>query len=158
MNESIVDVLIYLFENYMDGNSTPPTDQIELQEELLQAGFPKREIEKALLWLDELADRADTPHLQTHREHSIRVFAPQESSRLDSDARGFLLFLEHNGILNPVARELVIERAVALNTNFVTVDELKWIVLLVLMSQPGQEKAFSRMEDMVYNDPVVYLH
>lgn len=158
MNESIVDVLIYLFENYMDGDSNSPSDQTGLQEELIQAGFPLREIEKALLWLDELAAQADTPYLHTHREHSIRVFAPQESNRLDTDARGFLLFLEHNAILDPVVRELVIERALALDTNFITVDELKWIVLLVLMSQSGQEKAFARMEEMVYNEPAVYLH
>jgi len=158
MNETVVDVLIYLYENYMDGEVQPPTDQDELQEELLQAGFHQDEIEKAFRWLDDLATKAYAPALHNYRKHSIRIFSPQESLKLNADARGFLLFLEQNEILNPIARELVIERAVALETSFITVDELKWIVLLVLMSQPGQENAFARMEDMVFSDPAVYLH
>ena len=61
-------------------------------------------------------------------------------------------------ILTQQARELVIERALALDTPFITEEELKWIVLLVLMNQPGQETAFARMEDMVYNDIPLFLH
>ncbi len=158
MNETVVDVLIYLYENYMDGEVQPPADQGELQEELMQAGFHKEEIDKAFRWLDDLAAKAGTPALLNYGKPSIRIYSAQESLKLDADARGFLLFLEQNEILNPLARELVIERAVALETSFITVDELKWIVLLVLMSQPGQENAFARMEDMVFSDPAVYLH
>jgi Smg protein len=40
----------------------------------------------------------------------------------------------------------------------VTLDEVKWVVLLVLMNRPGREDAFSQMEDLVYNDEPVYLH
>ena len=57
MNESVIDVLIYLYEHYMDGESAVPDDQILLEEELVQAGFPKVEIKKAFDWLDELAWR-----------------------------------------------------------------------------------------------------
>jgi Smg protein len=38
------------------------------------------------------------------------------------------------------------------------VDELKWVVLLVLMNRPGQEDAFSQMEDLVYNDEPAVIH
>ena len=34
MYENMVDVLIYLYENYMDGESHPPVDQDELESEL----------------------------------------------------------------------------------------------------------------------------
>jgi Smg protein len=37
-------------------------------------------------------------------------------------------------------------------------DKLKWIVLMVLLSQPDEEIAFSRMEDMVYDLAPAYLH
>ncbi|MCU7862768.1 MAG: DUF494 domain-containing protein, partial [Candidatus Thiodiazotropha sp. (ex Lucinoma borealis)] len=72
--------------------------------------------------------------------------------------RGLLLFLEQNDILTMTARELVIDRALALDTAIITEEELKWIILLVLMNQPGQEAAFARMEDMVYNEVPVFLH
>ena len=55
-------------------------------------------------------------------------------------------------------RELVIDRALALDTPALTVEELKWIVLLVLMNRPGREAAFTQMEEMVYNSAPAYLH
>ena len=41
---------------------------------------------------------------------------------------------------------------------FVTLLADKLIILLVLMNQPGQEAAFARMEDMVYNEIPEFLH
>ncbi|MEW8470553.1 MAG: DUF494 family protein, partial [Candidatus Thiodiazotropha sp.] len=62
MNENVVDILIYLYENYMDGEQAPPSDQHELRDELIQAGFPSGEINKAFDWLDELANSDQSPH------------------------------------------------------------------------------------------------
>ena len=39
-----------------------------------------------------------------------------------------------------------------------TADDVKWIVLLVLLNQPGQENAFALMEELVYNGEPLYLH
>ncbi len=158
MNENVVDILIYLYENYMDGEQAPPSDQNELRDELTQAGFPTREIDKAFTWLDDLAQNSQSPQGDVHKKQSIRIFTEEESTRLDIDSRGLLVFLEQNNILTQTARELVIERALALDTPFITEDELKWIILLVLMNQPGQEDAFARMEDMVYNEAPDFLH
>lgn len=158
MNENIVDILIYLYENYMDEDSASPQDQSELMEELSQAGFPNSEIEKAFTWLDELEDRQQVPDLRPSGLHSCRLYTAEEARRLDTDARGLLMFLEQNEILGQENRELVIERALALDTPIVTVEELKWVVLLVLMNQPGQETAFAHMEELVYNDIPRYLH
>jgi Smg protein len=158
MNENVVDILIYLYENYMDGEQAPPSDQNELRDELIQAGFPAGEIDKAFDWLDELANNDQSQYGETKQTHSLRVFTDEETTRLDVDSRGLLLFLEQNDILTVNARELVIDRALALDTAIITEEELKWIILLVLMNQPGQEVAFARMEDMVYNEVPVFLH
>ena len=127
-------------------------------EELNQAGFPNSEIEKAFAWLDELEARQRVPDLRPSGPQSCRLYTAEEARRLDTDARGLLLFLEQNEILSQENRELVIERALALDTPVVTVEELKWVVLLVLMNQPGQETAFAHMEELVYNDIPQYLH
>jgi Smg protein len=158
MYENMVDVLIYLYEHYMDGDTRPPSDQGELEDELVQAGFTPSEIEQALRWLDELAEGVEVCQSQEDRSGSIRVYTDDESLKLDVDARGLLLFLEQTGILDPVSRELVIDRLLAIEHPAVTLDEVKWVVLLVLMSRPGREDAFSRMEDLVYNDQPFYLH
>ncbi|MET0103986.1 MAG: DUF494 domain-containing protein [Sedimenticola sp.] len=158
MNENVVDILIYLYENYMDSEQNTPSDQAQVHEELLQAGFPEHEIDKAFAWMDELARHQESNDYDRHTEHSIRIYTDEEQGRLDSDSRGLLLFLEQNGIIDQASRELVIDRAMALDNLPITVEELKWVILLVLMNQPGQETAFAQMEDLVYNDIPVYLH
>lgn len=157
MYENMVDVLIYLYEKYMDGESQPPMDQSALEDELSEAGFSNPEIEKALRWLDELAAGAEH-QFREHKVGSIRIYMPDEIVKLDVEARGFLLFLENNAILDPASRELVVERALAIDDRTVSVEELKWVVLLVLMNRPGREDAFTQMEDLVYNDTPQYLH
>jgi Smg protein len=158
MNENVVDILIYLYENYMDGDPSNTSDQAVIHEELLQAGFPEHEIDKAFVWMDELAMRQEMQSHQVQTENSIRIYTEKEQNRLDVDCRGLLLFLEQNSIVDQQSRELVIDRALALDTPQFGVEELKWIILMVLMSQPGQESAFAQMEDLVYNDIPVYLH
>ena len=79
MNENVIDVLIYIYENYMDGEDAPPPDQIMLEEELVEAGFPKGEIKKAFHWLDELAWRQGSllvPEVVANR--SMRIYTEQE--------------------------------------------------------------------------------
>ena len=158
MNENVVDILIYLYENYMDGEQAPPSDQAQIHEELIQAGFPESEIDKAFQWMDELAERQEITSGPDRASPALRVYTEHEMSRLDIDCRGLLLFLEQNGILDQANRELVIDRAIALGTGQVGVEELKWVVLMVLINQPGHESAFAQMEDLVYNDIPVYLH
>ncbi|WP_295392058.1 DUF494 domain-containing protein [uncultured Thiodictyon sp.] len=160
MDDSMVDVLIYLFEHYMDDECPPPADQNALENELTDAGFSAGEIAKALDWLDVLAAGADTetPGYHGRALGSIRIYTDDECAKLDREGRGFLLFLEQIGILDPGSRELAIERAFAIDAPQVGVDELKWVVLLVLLNRPGLEAAFTRMEDLIYSDAPVYLH
>jgi Smg protein len=159
VNENVIDVLIYIYENYMDSDETVPQDQIMLEEELVQAGFPKGEILKAFDWLDELAWRQGSLITTANHPHSsIRIYTEQESQRIDLETQGMLLYLEQAGVLDQRSRELVIERAMALDTEELSADDVKWIVLLVLLNQPGQENAFAQMEELVYNGGVGYLH
>ena len=158
MNENVVDILIYLYENYMDNDQPPPSNQEDLHDELVAAGFPEDEIYKAFQWLDELALQRDSGGLRPQTENSIRVYTEQEIAKMDHNCRGLLLFLEQNNILDQANREFVIERTMALDSPIIKVDDLKWVVLMVLMNQPGQETAFAQMEDLVYNDQPLYLH
>lgn len=160
MNENLIDVLIYIYENYMDGEETAQVDQIQLEEELIQAGFGKGEVNQAFDWLDELAWRQSS--LTGNGEHapnrSIRIFSEAEQQKIDLEIQGLLLNLEQMGILHPLSRELVIERCMAIDSDELSVDDVKWIVLLVLLNQPGQENAFALMEELVYNGEPPYLH
>jgi len=158
VNENIIDVLIYIYENYMGGEENIPNDQIILEEELTQAGFPNEEIQKAFDWLDDLARNQVFLKENTVSNTSMRMYTPEELQRIDIESRGMLLSLEHNGLLDQASRELVIERTMALNEAHITSEDVRWIVLLVLMNQPGKESAFAQIEDMIYNNSSDILH
>ena len=159
MKENMFDVLMYLFEHYyMDEETEFSPDRDSLHSELIEAGFPSSDINQAFEWLEDLA-------VQQHQiqapqtENAIRIFSDRECERLDAESRGFLLFLEQMGILTPEARERVIERAMALETDDFDISQLKWVVLMVLFNQPGAEAAYAWMEDLVFDSlPGGYLH
>ncbi len=153
------DVLMYLFENYMDDDVALDANQEALQAELVGAGFEHGEITKAFDWLDFISRHADTAMTQhaPHR-HAIRVYNSEEQKILDVKCRGFVLYLEQVGILDPINRELVIDRAMALDMPDFDLDRLKWVVLMVLLNQPGQETRLAWLEDFVLENFPQQLH
>jgi Smg protein len=151
MKEGVLDILIYLFENYFDGDADDGDgpDRETLQAELEHAGFPPGEVERALGWLEALAgDPARAEFASTGR--AIRVYDPREQARLDVDCRGYLAHLEHVGILSPAQRERVIDRLLALDGDDIDLEKLKWVVLMVLFTQTGQEGSLAQIEDLVF--------
>ena len=159
MKEDMFDVLMYLFEHYyMDEETELSPDRESLHSELMEAGFPSNDINQAFEWLEGLsAQQLQMQAPQT--ENAIRIYSGRESERLDSESRGFLLFLEQMGILPPDARERVIERVMALETDDFDLSQLKWVILMVLFNQPGAEAAYAWMEDLVFESlPGGYLH
>lgn len=159
MKENVLDVLMYLFENYMVEQVETNPDQETLKVELAEAGFARAEINKAFTWLEGLALLQENLPLQTLRtSRSIRLFTAPELDKLGTQCRGFLLFLEQVGVLDQVNRELVIDRVMALETEEIDLPQLKWVVLMVLFNQPGQEAAFAWMEDLVFEEMSGSLH
>ena len=157
MKETILDVLLFLFENYFYDDPDAVRDRDSLQNSLIQAGFSPTEISKAFDWLDELANQR--PILAEPRANGpVRVFVEAEVDRLDRECLGFLMFLEQHGVLDGDQRELVIDRAMALDQEEVDLDDLKWVVLMVLFNQPGAEAAFAWMENQIFGDDPEPVH
>ena len=157
MKESILDVLLYLFEHYFTEDADPVRDRDSLQNGLIQAGFSPAEISKAFDWLDALAEQRPAAS-EPRAKGPTRVYSGQELDKLDIECRGFLLFLEQHGILDAAQRELVLDRAMALDQDELDLDDLKWVVLLVLFSQPGSEAAYAWMETQMFLDEPEPVH
>lgn len=163
MKESILDVLLYLFEHYIAEDTVPPLGDREslpdspLFNELTQAGFSPAEIHKAFDWLDALAEQRPAA-AEPRVGGAIRVYAGPELDKLDADCRGFLLFLEQHGVLDADQRELVLDRAIALDQDELDIDDLKWVVLMVLFNQPGSEAAYAWMETQMFLDEPEPVH
>ena len=110
MKESVLSVLVYLFQNYFLGEPDTVHDRDSLQSELIDAGFDALHVGKAFDWLADLQDdTGSAPNLAPSQP--LRVFAPEELDLLDADCRGFLLALEQRGVLDADARETQAVRA-----------------------------------------------
>jgi Smg protein len=153
MTGSVLDILIYVFDRYMLDEVPEVPEREHLARDLERVGFTHANVERALDWLAELASEERSPEAPQEDAcgSSVRIFSAGELTRLSTECRGFLFTLERMGILSPRQREIVIDRMLALDADELDTEQLKWVVLMVLSSQPGQELAFQRLEDLVSN-------
>jgi Smg protein len=130
----VFDVLVYLYENYGALHACPDADS--LSRKLTAAGFDDDEISAALAWLQGLQlVTQQSVAVGPESGSSFRVYARLEVERLGPESIGFLSFLEHAGQLTPTQREIVIERALAIEETPIPLPMTKVIVLMVLWSQ-----------------------
>lgn len=151
------EVLMYLFENYMDGSVALNADQDTIVTELEQAGFSRNEIGRALDWLDGL-NRVQEMVQVGPTVHGMRHYTNEELERLSVEGRGFLLYLEQLSILDPITREVVIDRLIALDNRELDLGRIKWVVLIALFNQPDKKSALSLLQDMILSDAFDVLH
>jgi Smg protein len=168
MNGTVLDILIYVFDRYMLDEAPEVPERDALARDLESAGFGEANVERALDWLADLAGERNRPALmrpagtgddeEAGPAAALRVYTAYEVSRLNVDCRGLLLSLEQIGILSAQQREIVIDRLLALDAEDLDIEQVKWVVLMVLSSQPGQEQACARMEDLVFESPESATH
>lgn len=127
------EILMYLFESYFDAGSYPDPDK--LTRKLTAAGFEDEDISDALTWLSGLQqhDAALYPTALSHA--GIRHFAVIELQSITFDALQFLTFTHQQQMISTVEREMIIDRAVALQQPNLGVDKLKLIMLMVLWNR-----------------------
>ena len=158
MKENVLDVLMYLFENYFYDDPDEQHDRDSMEESLHEAGFTSGEIDKAFRWLDGLAEQRVQPLLRLHSHEPVRVFATSEEERLDTGCRDFLMYLSNSGVLDAQRRELVLDRLMALDSDEIDLEDVKWVVLMVLFNQPGQEANVAWIEDLMFDSEQEYRH
>lgn len=78
---------------------------------------------------------------------TMRIYTKKENVRLDASCRGFLLFLEQIQVLNLETREMVIDRVMALDNTEFDLEDLKWVVLMVLFNIPGMKMPISKWKN-----------
>jgi Smg protein len=148
------DVLVYLYENYWRPDACP--DHRQLSRKLSAAGFERDEIQEALRWLDGLAAGAEA-QVAAQQAASHRVYTETETELLGEESIGFIRFLESAGVLPPAMREMVVDRATAVGTGPMDLDDVKIIVLMVFWSLGEEPDAlildelFVAPEDRVIN-------
>jgi Smg protein len=150
------DILVYLYETYYRPDACP--DTVALTKKLSAVGFEQDEISEALDWLTVLADTTNSlvnapvvDQQEPRASKGFRIYASQESAVIGTPAMGFIQFLESANLLDSQQREIVIERALAINESPVPLDKLKVIVLMMLWSQ-GKEPDMLMFDELLLSD------
>jgi Smg protein len=156
---SVLDILIYVFDRYMLDEAPEVPQREHLARDLERAGFAPAKVERALDWLTDLAFGQERPaSAQEAAAGGLRIFTDGELVRLSTECRGLLLTMERARVLTAQQREIVIERMLALDADEPDTEQLKWVVLMVLSSQPGQELAVERLGGLMLEEPVNAPH
>ncbi len=167
MKENMLDVLLYLFEHCVDDELAIHPDEETIRNQLSAAGFEETDIKKAFHWLESLAQPQEDSEAPEHtgeaaetgelgREAAgppaLRIYSRDEMDKIGPRSRALILFLEQMDILKPATRELVIDRIMALETDDLDLEGVRWVILMVLFNQPGHEAGYGWLEDFVLDE------
>ena len=158
MKENILDVLIYLIQNASLEDDQSGYDQESLKNMLADAGFEQGDISRAFRWLNDLDYQISQQATVVTAPASIRCFAEAENNLLDVHCRNYLLNLVNTGILSIDSFELVMDRVIALAEYEITLDQLEWVVLVVLSNQNHEKEAFERLKSIVFTQESIPLN
>jgi len=149
MKENVLEVLLFIFEHFTANDLDVEEPENNLVSTLEECGFSTNEVDKALIWLDDLSllsEQNYSPKAKITNAH--RIYLPHEAEKLDVDCRGFIHSLEQMGVLDCKARELVIDRAIALEGEEVNFEQLKWVLMMILYNMPDKESEYVWIENM----------
>jgi Smg protein len=153
------EILMFLFENYMNGSVALPVDNDTIVTELERVGFDRFDIGRALDWLEGLNQFQLTFESGSKfTSQAMRYYLPEETERLGTEGVGLLMHLEQISIVDPATREVVIDRLMALDPREIDLGRIKWVVLMALFNQPDKKAALSLLQDMILADAFDVLH
>ncbi len=158
MKENMLDVLLYLFEFCSEEEWTLSSGREALHGKLVSAGFEDEQIDKAFCWLRELRSDEDGESFVAPIGDGHRVYREEETRRLPVECLGFLILLEQLKVLDPVMRERIVERAMALDLDEIDLDHFKWVIMMVLLNNDEDSPSFLWIEDFLLDEAGDHLH
>ena len=132
MKETILDVLMYMFQSYVEDNEEVELDKESLHKNLSEAGFADRNIEKAFEWLEGLPGIDDNTLLNKPTKNSFRLFSDAEHSKIGEEGLSFLMFLD--------------------------LGQIRWVVLMILFNTPGNESNYTWLQNLNSDKILPYIH
>jgi len=159
MKETILDVLMFMFQSYVEDNEEVELDKKSLHKNLSEAGFADHNIEKAFEWLEGLPGVDESAALLNKpTKDSFRLFSDIEQRKIGEEGLSFLMFLERLGIFHGEIREHVIDRIMALDTQSVDLSQIRWVVLMILFNTPGNESSYTWLQNLSSDKVLPYIH
>ncbi len=149
----MLDVLMYIFENYVEENSEFNMPAEVILSEMQQEGFSRLQILQAINWFVDLGRNQPKGLDKTLQPlQSMRYFLPEEMAYLGLQGADFLLSLGKLGIVDHATCEMILDRVMALGYQEIQITHLKWVALMVLFNQPGKKHELNLLQDLVLLD------
>lgn len=149
------DILLFLFESYFDAGSYPEPDRLSAK--LSAAGFEEDDIHQALAWLSGLRELSQATYPASINQSGLRCYTDFEAQRICDEGLRFIAFWEHNKMITPIEREMIIDRVVALGRDKLSLDKVKLIALMVLWNQ-HEDLDPMLIEDLLTPTDAAQLH
>ena len=69
-----------------------------------------------------------------------------------------MAFLEKFGVINGEIREHALDRIMALDSSKVDINQVKWVVLMILFNTPGNEINYTWLQNLEpnYSTPIIH--
>lgn len=133
--DSVLDVIMCLLEIVM--LQPEDSEYIIMKRKLVEAGFTNETIAQAFTWLRDLLREHDQYTITTFVIHpaGMRIFSTEEMLKLSRETRGFIYSLEKAKVLDSRTREIVINQLMRLENSQLELLDVKWVVLLILISK-----------------------
>jgi len=147
--------IVSIIAQYVLGDRDTVTEN-DIVEELLAVGFEADEIDAAFSWMQNVGASAPGKARDLAEVRSQRIFTAEEKRDISADARGLLIRLRTLGILDDEAQEEIIDRAMQVAEDPVSLKEMKAIAALTLFSRNHEE--WRREVDCFLDDDWVRLY
>lgn len=155
-NNNILDVLTYMFDylfEVAEQSSSEEIDDTALKAYLSDAGFETARINKALSWLENIAELQDgTTRSFSNSNGGVRIYSESEQLKLGVKSRGFLLFMENIGQIDVNQREMIIDQIMSLGDSAISLEDLKWVVMMVLGNSKDEMLSPQWLESIIFLD------
>jgi len=132
--------------------------EVEIVESLLASGYEPEEIDAAFDWMANLSSQARSDRsTELPAPMAQRVYIPEEARALGTEVLGFLTRLRTLGLVDEETHEEIVERAMQVAEDGLTIKELRVIAALTVLSRCQvewqRELAFILEEDWahIYN-------
>lgn len=159
MKDDVLDVLMYLFDHYEDDDLQMSVEHDVLRGRLMDAGFPAQEIDKAFAWVDKLAgSEGQQEFIQQPSPSAMRSYTSAEQEKMNTRCRSFLLFLEQAEVINALQRENIIDGVMALESERINLEQLKWIIMMILENQADDDDEMTWKQDLMLGETEGMVH
>ena len=137
MRERVL-AIVNLIAKYVLGAEDAPINEQELVAELMSVGFEAEEINDAFYWMETVALQSSEQQAKDSAFQpppNYRLFSHEEQTALTTEGVGFLVKLRTMGLLTDEAQEEVIERALRAAEDPLSLQEVKMIAALTMLSR-----------------------